>query len=500
MPIRKIVLVEPGAPGYHVFSRVALPRLGLPMLAAILRRDGYTDIRIYCEDLAPIDIADVAGADLVGISTTTSTALAAYRLGSLVKRMNPHAIVVLGGIHVTFMSHEPFDADFCARHGIEMPVCDHVVEGEGEYAFRDLVRALENGPKPDAIVGRRLRHSPGAPIDASSGIGDLDELPFPDLDSIVGRERMTIAPIITSRGCPFDCTFCSVIEMFSQKVRYRSIDVDDPRSVIAEMRQLHANHTGSVFFYDDNFTTNIERTKQLLENIIRADVVPRYWSAQVRATEIVRDRELLALMKRTHCIIAYMGLESVNPATLKAFNKKQTVEQVVEAIRVLRGFGVRAHGMFVLGSDEDTVDTIRATADFAIRNDVSTVQFMILTPLPGTRFFQKLVDEGRILDDDWSRYDAHHTVFWPKCMSPRDLQEETFRAMSRVYRSVRCALPVLHGNLITVFMRWYGHGMVAAQTRRSVEYVRSLPNTIRPVADWVRGAGSAGSLDVRPGV
>ncbi len=482
MRIKKIVLVEPGAPGYHVYSRVALPRLGLPMLAAILRREGYTDIRIYCEDIAPIDLGDVASADLVGISTTTSTALAAYRLGSQVKRLNPRAIVVLGGIHVTFMSHEPFDTDFCARHAIDMPVCDHVVEGEGEYVFRDLVAALEDGERPNPIVGRRLRHSPGAPIDPSGVIPDVDDLPFPDLESIVGRRRMRIAPLTTSRGCPFDCTFCSVIEMFGQKVRYRSIDPDDPRSVIAELRALHARDMGSVFFYDDNFATNVGRTKQLLENMIRANVVPRCWTAQVRAGDIVRDRELLALMRRTHCMMVYMGLESVNPATLKAFNKKQSVEQVVEAIRVLRGYGIRAHGMFVLGSDEDTVDTIRSTADFAIRNDVSTVQLMILTPLPGTRYFRMLADQGRILDDDWTRYDAHHTVFWPMRMSPRELQVETFSAMSRVYRYARCALPALRGNLITGAFRWYAHGMVAAQTRRSVEYVKTLPSAIWPLS------------------
>lgn len=484
MRIEKIVLVEPGAPGRHVYSRVALPRLGMPMLAAILRGEGYRDVRIYCEDIAPIDLADVASADLVGISTTTSTAVAAYRLGSQIKKLNKNATVVLGGIHVTFMSHEPFDSAFCSRHRIEMPVCDHVVLGEGEYAFRGLVRAIEGGAKPDPIVGRRLRPALDAKIDSAHVIDDLDALPFPDLDSIVGRNRMKIAPLTTSRGCPFDCTFCSVIEMFRQKVRYRSIDPDDPRSVITEMRAINARDKGSLFFYDDNFTTNIGRTKQLLENMIRANVVPRTWTAQVRAPDVLRDRELLALMRRTNCMMVYMGLESINPATLKSFNKKQSVEQVVEAIRVLKEYGVRAHGMFVLGADEDTVDTIRATADFAIRNDVSTVQFMILTPLPGTRYYQMLADAGRILDDDWTRYDAHHTVFWPRLMSPRELQVETINAMSRVYRAVRCAMPAFRGNIPTAFFRWYGHGMVANQLRTTVEYVKGLPTSIWPRSDW----------------
>jgi len=181
-------------------------------------------------------------------------------------------------------------------------------------------------------------------------------------------------------------------------MRFRSIEPDDPRSVIAEMKQLKTKQMGSVFFYDDNFNANPRRTTALLENMIRADAVPRTWTAQVRATEIIRDRDLLKLMRRTNCAMVYMGLESVNPATLAAYNKKQSVEQIVEAVRLLREYGIRAHGMFVLGADEDTVATIRATAGFAIRNDVSTVQFMILTPLPGTRYFQMLHDQGRILD------------------------------------------------------------------------------------------------------
>src|SRR5581483_3069201 len=131
--------------------------------------------------------------------------------------------------------------------------------------------------------------------------------------------------------CPFDCTFCSLIEMFSQKMRYRSIDPDDPRSVISEMKQLRLNKMTSMFFYDDNFNAYNKRTKELLENMLRANVVPVGWAGQVRATEIVRDRELLKVMQRTNCIMLYLGLESVNPATLLEYNKKQSVEQIVEA-------------------------------------------------------------------------------------------------------------------------------------------------------------------------
>ncbi|MDE2125371.1 MAG: B12-binding domain-containing radical SAM protein [Armatimonadetes bacterium] len=481
----KIVLVEPRAPGYHVYSRVALPRLGLPQLAAILRRAGYTDITIYCEDLAPVNVEDVCSADFVGISTTTSTAMAAYKLGALVKQRNPKAVVAIGGVHVTFMPEEPFDGEFCARWGIQQPVCDHVIQGEAEHLIVPLLQAWEDGEPPERVLGTTLRTSFSERIDASKSVQDIDSLPFPELTSIVGRERMKVAPIVTSRGCPFDCTFCSVIEMFSQKMRYRSIDPADPQSVISEMKQLHLNRISSVFFYDDNFNAYNKRTKQLLENMIRADVVPRAWTAQVRATEIVRDRELLELMLRTNCHMLYLGLESVNQATLDEYNKKQSVEQIVDAIRILKEYGIRAHGMFVFGADGDTPDVLRHTADFAIRNDISTVQFMILTPLPGTRYFQQLHDQGRIFDYDWNRYDAHHTVYWPKNMSPYELQRETFDAMRRVYRMGRVVRPIFQGNVLSAFFRMYGHNLIRKHDMKTADYLPTLPKTVMPEASWI---------------
>ncbi|MGC8667802.1 MAG: B12-binding domain-containing radical SAM protein [Chthonomonadales bacterium] len=480
--INKIVLVEPRAPGYHVYSRVKLPRLGLPMLSAMLRRAGYTDITIYCEDLAPIDLEDVCRADFVGISTTTSTSLAAYRLGSLVKHRNPRAIVAIGGVHVTFMPDEPFDSEFCRRFGIEMPVCDHVIRGEAEALIVPLMQALEEGEEVEPIIGTRLRDNFAQKIDASRTIQDISDLPFPDLTSIVGHERMHIAPIVTSRGCPFDCTFCSVIEMFGQRMRYRPVDVDDPRSVIAEMKQMHAQNMSSVFFYDDNFNANRKRTKMLLENMLRANVVPRAWTAQVRAGEVVKDRELLQLMRRTNCMMLYLGFESINPETLHEFNKRQNVEEIIEAIRILKEYGIRAHGMFVFGADGDTVASLRATADFAIKNDISTVQFMILTPLPGTRYFEWLHKDGRIFDYNWSLYDAHHTVFYPKNMTPYELQVETFEAMKKVYRLSRAAWATLQGNYLTGFFRLYGHNLIRAHLKRTRDYVNTLPRTLAPLA------------------
>jgi radical SAM superfamily enzyme YgiQ (UPF0313 family) len=169
-----------------------------------------------------------------------------------------------------------------------------------------------------------------------------------------------------------------------------------------------------------------------------------------------------------------MGLESVNPHTLEEYNKKQSVEQIVEAIQVLKEYDVLAHGMFVFGADEDTIESLRATADFAIKNDISTVQFMILTPLPGTRYFDVLHNEGRIFDLDWTHYDAHHTVFRPKHMTPAQLQRVTFEAMARVYTYTRCISPLLRGRYITAFFRMYAHRLISQYLHSTRNYMQFL--------------------------
>ncbi len=454
-----------------MYSRVALPRLGLPLLGAIAKHSlGYDDVTIYCEDMAPIDMKDVLSADFVGVSTTTSTAPAAYKICDEVRKNGkPGAITCLGGVHVTFMAEEG------AEHA------DFVIKGEAEQVFVELMASIENYEehKLPQILGTKLRENFAEKIDYRKTFQNIDELPFPELNLIKGHEKIQIAPVVTSRGCPFDCTFCSVIEMFSQRMRYT-----EHEQTYELLKKYRAEGRKQVFFYDDNFNAHNKRTKELLEGMIRADCVPDGWTAQVRATEIVRDRELLELMKRTNCFMLYMGLESVNPETLKEYNKRQSVEQIIEAIAILKEYGILAHGMFVFGADGDTVDSIRKTADFAIKNKISTVQFMILTPLPGTRYFKSLHEQGRIFDYDWSRYDAHHTVFHPKQMSAYELQVETFKAMERVYSPVQIVKPLLEGNTLTPLFRMYGHNLIKKHYQKTAAYTPLLPKTIMPESEW----------------
>jgi len=410
----KIRLIEPDAPSMHLWSHSYFVRLGLPMIGAALVQAGH-EVRIYNPQLAKIDWEDVYSAELVGLSSTTSTTPASYRIADdLRARGIP---VIIGGSHATFM------ADEALEH------VDYVARGEGgETIMLQLVEVLQGKRELDDVTGLSfIRDGEAVHNPLHERCADLDTLPFPDLTLIDGHERLVNVPIMTSWGCPFACNFCSVTAMFGRKYRFRSAE-----NVVAEIKQKQPQQ---IFFYDDNFAADKKRLKTLLRMMI-AEGITVPWGAQVR-TDVVKDRELLELMRASGADFVALGLESVNQATLDGFQKSQTVAEIEDAIRILHEYGVRSHGMFVLGADDDDEDSVRETVDFALRNQIDTLMLNILTPLPGTQQFADLDAEGRILERDWSFYDAQHIVFRPRHMSPGFLLRETLRANRRFYHARR---------------------------------------------------------------
>jgi len=406
----KIRLIEPAPTHINMFSYTYLPRLGLPMIGAALKTADH-DVVIYCPELRPIDWADVLAADLVGLSSTTSTAPAAYEMADKLRRSG--VPTVIGGSHVTFM------ADEALEHA------DYVARGEGGDALMlDLIDALEGRRALATIPGLSFRRD-GAAIhnQQRKRCPDLDALPVPDVSLIAGSEKLRLTPIMTSWGCPFACNFCSVTAMFGRAYRYRSAE-----HVMAELEEKRPQR---IFFYDDNFAADRRRLKTLLRMMIAGGrVVP--WTAQARA-DVVKDPELLDLMRRSGCERLAIGIESVNQATLDGFEKSQSVEDVARAIDTLHEYGIASHGMFVLGADTDSVETIRDTARFARGHEIDTLMLNILTPAPGTRLFAELDEAGRIFDRHWDLYDAQHVVFTPAQMTADELQQEVLRAYSRFY-------------------------------------------------------------------
>jgi len=406
----KVRLIEPAPRGMNTFSMILLPRLGLPIIGAALKQHGH-DVKIYAPQMAPVDWPDVYDADLVGITTTTSTVTDAYRYADDVRSRG--VPVVMGGSHVTFM------ADEALGHA------DYVGRGEGgEQLMVELIAALRGDLSFEDIKGMSFRREGVIVHNEPRGFCTvLDELPVPDMTLIHGHENLHTTPMMTSWGCPFNCNFCSVTALFGKKYRFRSAD-----SVLAELR---AKRPRKVFFYDDNLAANRRRLKELLRRMIDEDLVTP-WSAQVRV-DVAKDEELLGLMRDSGCVMVYLGLESVNQETLDLYDKHQTVQDIVTGIRELHRYGIMSHGMFVVGADSDTRRTIQDTVDFAKKNDIDTIMLSALTPLPGTPTFRDLDEQGRIFDKRWEFYDSHHVVFHPARMTAHELQLEALKAYRRFY-------------------------------------------------------------------
>jgi radical SAM superfamily enzyme YgiQ (UPF0313 family) len=394
--------------------------------------------------------------DLVCISSISSTAPRAYELADSFRQQD--VPVVLGGAHSSFLPVE----------GLEH--ADYVICGEGDEALPELVNALQQDGDLAAIHnlcyrdGDVVRQNPWRPF-----LGDLDSLPIPNYSLIHGwtsRNRKGVVSIATSRGCPFNCSFCSVILLFGRKHRVHSID-----RVMAEIRQngLQSRH---IFFCDDNFTADRKRTKELCERII-AEGLKIEWSAQVRV-EAARDAELLDLMAKSGCYIVFVGLESINPETLKAYNKSQTVEGIKECVTNFHRFGIKVHGMFVFGSDNDHYQVIRDTVKVSRELDLDSLQYLILTPVPGTPLYADMEAQNRIICRDWSQYDGHHTVFQPRQFTPYELQMETTQAMKKFYSWPSVIKRLIARDLFFAKMKAYGRIILWKATLKRNHYFQQL--------------------------
>ena len=421
----KIVFIEPTSTEANVYSKLHMPLLGPIYLGTILKNRGH-EVEIYNEDIYRPDYARL-NADIIGISILTSTAKRGYEIA----REFPKEKIIIGGVHASLLPDEA------------LQFSRQVVVGEAEEVIADIVE----GSIKDAIVyGRPVR--------------DLDNLPHPDFSLIKGYKAPSfIMPISTSRGCPFDCTFCSVTKIFGRKYRFRSAE--------NVMQELLFRNARQFFFCDDNFTAHPERTRQLLKLMLKHKTGG--WVCQVRC-DVAKDDELLNLMARAGCAVVCVGFESVNIKTLHAYHKKQTLEDIINAIRSFRRRKIKIHGMFVLGGDDDSEKTIWDTLKFAIRQKINTIQMMILTPLPGTKVYEELKAQKRIFSYDWNLYDGQHVVFKPKLLSAKQLQLNIVSAYVKFYSFSKFLSLVIRLHFRDAMFRFMGYRIV----RKWLQYNRKM--------------------------
>jgi len=454
----KIALIEPEAADYHIYTKYSFPRLGLPLLATILARQGH-DVQFYCDCVArrsTSDFRDILRSDLVGISITTSTAPAGYRLGRALRLAR--IPVVFGGSHATYCPDEAL------RNG------DYVIRGEAEFALPELVNALAAGASPAGIenlshrVSGEVVHEPSRPL-----LDKLDGLPWPDFSLMKGSRRMKVYPLAAGRGCPRHCDFCAVTPLFGHKIRTRPAE-----DVVAEVSRVSQRHA---FFVDDNFTAKKQYVREVLEGMARLKGAPR-WMAQA-GVDVGRDEELVKLMKRAGCESLAVGFESVNDKTLAGFRKGQTREDIVRCIETLRKHNIWIHGMFMFGGDADGPETASQTVAFAKEHEIDSVQFVALTPLPGTDLHRRLESDGRIFSHDWSLYDGHHVVIEPARMTPLELQLGLIKAHREFYSWARVLREIRRFHWFAAALTYYGHNLVRKWQRRKKELLQLLERRTR---------------------
>ena len=353
-------------------------------------------------------IAD-EGPDIIGISCMTVYLASALKIAAIVKKQRPSCRIVVGGPHPTLLT----DAV------LQRPEIDFVIQGEAEATFVELAQALASGNDWQQIAGLSWRSDHGISHNPRRDlIRDLDTLPPPLRSSLVFPESFAptdLGVVITSRGCPFSCTFCSAKSMWGRQVRYRSI-----ANVMAELKMLVQDyHFKELFFWDDSFTVDRRRTLELCRSI-RDEKLGISWGCTTRLDLL--DDELLAAMKQAGCAQIDVGIESGSEPILKAIKKGVTLAQIERGIQLIHKHHIFATAFFMIGFPDETVEDIQQT--FTLMQTIpATITFSVFTPYPGTELFEYMQASGLVAaNSDWSEL-SHHS---PNNYFSRNIDRSTF--------------------------------------------------------------------------
>ena len=392
----KITFVRPNL--YDDRSSDAMEPLCFAILKSLTPAD--IDVELYDERLEeiPFDIET----DLVAMTVETYTARRAYQIADRLRRRG--ICVVMGGYHPTFLPEETLEH------------ADAIVRGDAEDSWPTLLDDVRN----NAL--QRIYETPEFPV--------LDGH-MPDRSIFDGKKYGPMGLVQYSRGCRFNCTFCSIRAFYGSNLRQRPVE-----QVAEDIRRSGKRH---FFIVDDNLFIDAEKSRQLFEALLPLGVT---WSCQV-SVDVARDPGLVRLMARSGCISALVGFESLEPESLRQVKKHWNVrwQSYDEAIAVFRNAGIMLYGTFVFGCDSDTVASFDTAVDFAIRHKFLLANFNPLTPMPGAKLFDAMQSEGRLLHDRWwldPTFRYGDATFEPKGMTADELTAGCFAARIRftTWRSI----------------------------------------------------------------
>jgi len=400
----RVLLINPSYP-FEEFPRLLVT---LPYVASALRAQGH-EVEILDLMLARTTPDKIERRmarfrpALVGITSVTLNHHIANGIADVVRKCDPAVRIAMGGPHVSFEIEGSFR---------DQPGLDFIGIGEGEHTMVELAAALEGRMQLADVRGLALRERDTGKILRTAPRpleDDLDTLPGPARDLVPLARYLAFdshASVVTSRGCPYECIFCSAPQWTGRKVRYR-----DPIACVDEIEELARLGFSEISIEDDLFTLYRKHFLAVCNELVRRDTGIR-WNAFSRVDTITP--EVVALMARAGCQAICFGVESGNQEVLDLVKKRSNLDKVKQAMRMAQDAGISALASFIIGLPGETEATLRKTVEFAdeLHQEFGSLYgFHILAPFPGTEVREKATEYGlEILTSDWTKYDANHVT------------------------------------------------------------------------------------------
>jgi radical SAM superfamily enzyme YgiQ (UPF0313 family) len=405
----KLTLIKPniGRMEHSLYvDEARMEPLPLGVLAGLTPPD--VEVALYDDRMESIPYDEAT--DLVAITVEAFTARRSYEISAAYRQRG--VPVIMGGMHPTLLPGE------VAQHA------DSIYLGDAEFLWAQAIEDARRGKLRPIYKARAGRPQPGT---------------FTRRDIFKGKGYLPLTLLQFSRGCRFECTFCAVSAYFNKTHFCRQV-----REVIQEIEQQERK---LLFFVDDNILANHAAAKQLFRELIPLNI---RWVSQA-SIDMTEDRELMDLMVKSGCLGHVVGFETLNPQNLSAIKKAPNLigqfQDYKPQLEILRDYGLQTWAAFTIGHDDDTLESIERTVEFAIENKFSFAAFNVLIPYPNTPLYKRLEAEGRLLyDGQWwlhPEYRFNYAAFQPRRMSPEELTEAGLQArkvFNSPYSIVRRAL------------------------------------------------------------
>lgn len=427
----KVLFVNPPqTASKYKFMGVIAPPLCIAYMAGVLQENNI-DVEILDASAEDMDFKDVEKEllkrkpDLVALTALTPTIGRALETAQVVKETLPDSIVVMGGYHPTFNFIET----------LEDENVDIVIRGEGEYIMLNLVQALENQSSLHDVKGivfedknsKEIVVNPEAPL-----IQDLDELPFPALNLLPMKKYRLLdmdthmTTMITTRGCPMQCSFCSSAAMHGKKIRERSVE-----NIVDEIEYLKTNYDiDTIAFMDDTFTLKKRKVMAICDEILKRNI-EIMWGCTSRVDTL--DEKLLKKMKEAGCITIFIGVESADQQQLDNMCKNTTIAKIENAFKIAHKLKIRTIASVALGMPGDTKEIMNKTVKFVHKLKPNYAIYSLATPYPGTRFYKEAFEKNLIKIKDWSKYTLITPILETIDCSLNDMRKIQAKAFMKFY-------------------------------------------------------------------